>query len=374
VQATTSVLGDRYALGPLVGRGGVADVYRAEDLQRGVPVAVKILRNAAAADIRRFAREARTLERLDHPAIVRLRDEGACDGVPYLVLDLVDGEPLSRVIERGPIEEDGVQRMGTALAGALAHAHGLGIVHRDVKPGNVLVDRDGNVRLTDFGIARLLDSAAVAAITETGLVIGTAAYLAPEQVRGETAGPEADVYALGLVLLEALTGERAYAGPPTEAAMARLQRSPEIPVQTPWLASLVAAMTAIDPARRPRAKAVEDAFENRSATSEHTAVMPVPPPASRAPMVLKKRGPLLAALAAVVVALALILVLVGGQTSGGPAPAATSTTTATTVPPTTAAAVTTPPTTIPPATPPQRGDGKGKHGGGGDNKGGNEGG
>jgi serine/threonine protein kinase len=260
--------------------------------------------------------------------------------------------------------------MGTALAGALAHAHGLGIVHRDVKPGNVLVDRDGNVRLTDFGIARLLDSAAVAAITETGLVIGTAAYLAPEQVRGETAGPEADVYALGLVLLEALTGERAYAGPPTEAAMARLQRSPEIPVQTPWLASLVAAMTAIDPARRPRAKAVEDAFDNRSATSEHTAVMPVPPPASRAPTVLKKRGPLLAALAAVVVALALILVLVGGKTSGGPAPAATSTTTATTVPPTTAAAVTTPPTTIPPATPPQRGDGKGKHGGGGDNKGG----
>ncbi len=113
--ATTSVLGGRYVLGPLLGRGGVADVYRADDVERGVPVAVKILRNSATADLRRFEREARTLERLDHPAIVRLRDEGARDGVPYLVLDLVDGEPLSRVIERRPLAEDEVLRMGIAL-------------------------------------------------------------------------------------------------------------------------------------------------------------------------------------------------------------------------------------------------------------------
>ncbi len=237
-----------------------------------------------------------------------------------------------------------------------------------MKPGNVLVDGDGDVHLTDFGIARLLDSSAVTAITETGLVMGTAAYLAPEQVRGETAGPAADVYSLGLVLLEAITGERAYEGPPTEAAVARLQRAPEIPVVTPWLASVLTAMTAIDPARRPHAKAVENVFADRSATSEHTAVMPVPSLASRPPTALKKRGPLLAAVAAVLVALALILTVVGGKTSGGPAPAPTSTTTATSVPSTTAA-VTPPPTTVPPATPPQRGDDKGKNGRGDDNNG-----
>ena len=374
--ATASLLGGRYALRPLLGRGGVADVYRADDVERGVPVAVKVLRNSAAADLRRFEREARALERLDHPAIVRLLDEGAHDGVPYLVLDLVEGEPLSRVIERRPLAEDEVQRMGIALAGALAHAHGLGIVHRDVKPGNVLVDRDGYAHLTDFGIARLVDSSAVADLTETGLVIGTAAYLAPEQVRGEPVGPEADVYSLGLVVLEAITGARAYPGPLNEAAVARLHRQPEIPVMTPWLGSVLAAMTAIDPRRRPRATEVEDAFANRSATGEHTAVMPAPQMASYPP-VPKKRGPVLAALAAVLVALGLLLTLVGARTSGGPGPAAPSTTTATTgstgtttttVPPTTAA-VTTPPNTVPPTPAPRRGPARDNHRRGGNNDG-----
>jgi serine/threonine protein kinase len=332
-------------------------------------VAVKVLRNATTTDLRRFELEARTLERLDHPAIVHLCDEGQHDGVPYLVLDLIDGEPLSSVIERGPLDETKVRRMGVALAGALAHAHALGVVHRDVKPSNVLVDRDRSVHLSDFGIARLVDSAAVTALTETGLVIGTAAYLAPEQVRGENAGPEADVFSLGLVLLEAITGERAYGGPPAEAAMARLHRPPHIPEISSWLGSLLAAMTAIDPARRPQAAAVEDAFANPSVTSEHTAVMPVPPPfpvmtAAQAfpDSVTRRRRALLAAfaaLAAVVAAVALLMFLLAGNRSDEPtAPAGTSTTvaTATTVPQTTLPSVTTRPTI-----PPQRG--KGKHGG-----------
>src|SRR5436305_2163608 len=259
----------------MLGRGGVADVFRAEDLGSNEQVAVKVLRNATTSDLRRFELEARTLERLDHPCIVRLRDEGEHDGTPYLVLDLVDGEPLSHLIQRGKLSESEVTDMGACLAGALASAHELGIVHRDVKPGNVLVDREGSVHLTDFGIARLVDTSPITSITETGFVIGTAAYLAPEQVRGDGAGPEADVYSLGLLLLEALTGERAFEGSPTESALARLERQPAIPPVTPWLAALLTGMTSLDPAHRPRAATVADAFANRSDPATQTAVLPI---------------------------------------------------------------------------------------------------
>jgi serine/threonine protein kinase len=210
VLATDTVLGGRYRLGPIIGRGGGADVHRADDLDTGRPVAIKVLRSATPDDLHRFEQEGQTLARLDHPAIVRMCGGGDHDGVPYLVLDLIDGEPLSTVLLRGPLDEDHVARIGGVLAEALAHAHAIGVVHRDVKPGNVLFDGDGNVHLTDFGIARLTD---VTAITATGFVIGTAAYLAPEQVNGDGATPASDIYALGLVLLEALTGERAYHRP-----------------------------------------------------------------------------------------------------------------------------------------------------------------
>jgi serine/threonine protein kinase len=378
VLATDTVLGGRYLLGPMLGRGGVADVYRAEDRETGKPVAIKVLRNATTTDLRRLEREARALELLDHPAIVRLRDEGEYDGSPYLVLDLVEGEPLSHVIERNPLSDDEVARIGTSLAGALAHAHELGIVHRDVKPGNVLVDQEDAVHLTDFGIARLVDTSAITSITETGFVIGTAAYLAPEQVRGESAGPEADVYSLGLVLLEARTGERAFPGAPTESAMARLEHPPDIPVMTPWLASLLGAMTAPEPAQRPRAVAVADACANRADTVDHTAVLPivveptaavpaaVPPPVIDRPVadrpVVDPRWRLLAVLGAVVVALALILFAAArdGSSSVPPANADTSTTTPTAPP---ATAPVTQPTTQPTNPPPPKGDNKGKGGG-----------
>ena len=228
--ATETTVGDRYRLGPLLGRGGGADVFQADDLTTGRPVAVKVLRGASATDLRRFEYEAETLRRLDHPAIVRMCDDGEHEGVPYLVLDLVDGESLATRLENGPLPDDEARAMGARLAGALAYAHSLGVVHRDVKPGNVLFDEAGAAHLTDFGIARLTD---MTAITSTGFVIGTAAYLSPEQVTGSVATPASDVYALGLVILEALTGERAYPGAPSEAALARLQRSPEIPAAVP---------------------------------------------------------------------------------------------------------------------------------------------
>jgi serine/threonine protein kinase len=360
VLATETVLGGRYRLGPIIGRGGGADVFGADDLKTGHQVAVKVLRGATPDDLRRFALEAETLSRLDHPAIVRMCDQGEHDGVPYLILDLIDGEPLSARLLRGPLPEADVVHIGAVLAGALAHAHAFGVVHRDVKPGNVLFDGDGKVHLTDFGIARLTD---MTAITATGFVIGTAAYLSPEQVTGDSAGPHSDIYALGLVLLEALTGERAFAGSPSEAALARLHRSPEIPstVTAPF-AALLGAMTASDPAVRPSAAGVAeslsvaesdtpvDATAVLPVASDVTAAIPVYAAAPAAPVaparpfdLRRLRVPL------IVVGVLALLLLLGPQfgSTGGidvPATAATSTT-ATTAPPTTLAAQTILPTT-----------------------------
>jgi len=274
VLATDTLLGGRYRLETTIGHGGVADVYRAVDIRTGEPVAVKVLRTATATDLRRFELEARALERLDHPAIVRLRGDGQVDGTPYLVLDLIDGASLLQLLAGGALGEARVCEIGETLADALAHAHALGIVHRDLKPGNVLVGHDGRVHLTDFGIARLVDAAAITSITTTGMVVGTAGYLAPEQVRGQTAGPAADVYSLGLVLIEALAGERSFPGPPMQAAIARLQSPPLVPPVAPWLAVLLRSMTDLDPACRPSASAVAETFAHRGGV-DHTMVLPV---------------------------------------------------------------------------------------------------
>jgi serine/threonine protein kinase len=362
VLATETVVGGRYRLGPVIGRGGGADVFRADDLDSGRLVAVKVLRAASPDDLRRFDVEAQTLARLDDPAIVRMCDRGIHDGVPYLVLDLIDGEPLSDRLLRGSLSEGDVMRIGAVLAAALAHAHALGVVHRDVKPGNVLFDADGNVHLTDFGIARFTDATAV---TAAGLVIGTAAYLSPEQVTGDRVGPASDIYSLGLVLLEALTGDRAFVGMPTEAALARLHRSPEVPpTASPALAMLLTSMTALDPESRPTASAVAD-----SLTADATAVLPVAsdvtaaipvtaPVASMAPAApaAHRRRPLVPVLVAAGIVL---MFVIGWLTSGGrieaPATAVTPTTGApapTTAPSTTAPIVA---QTVPATKPPTRG-------------------
>jgi serine/threonine protein kinase len=341
VLATATLVGDRYLLGPVIGRGGGADVFRAEDTRTHRPVAVKVLRSATTDDLRRFEREAKTLSRLDHPAIVRMCDRGDHDGVPYLVLDLIEGEPLSDVVRRGPLPEDDVVRIGGVLAGALAHAHALDVVHRDVKPGNVLFDESGNVHLTDFGIARLTD---VSAITSSGLVIGTAAYLAPEQVRGEGARPASDVYALGLVLIEALTGSPAFTGTASEAALARLHRPPEVPeTASSSLALLLAAMTASELEARPTAAAAAEAL-----IPDRTTVLPVAADVTEAiavePVVLApaphRRPPL-----PVLVLAGLVLLFLLGWLSGGNHILRAGTSTPAPPPPTTPVTVTPPPTT-----------------------------
>ncbi|MFL6061278.1 MAG: serine/threonine-protein kinase [Marmoricola sp.] len=251
--AHPAVLDDRYVLNGRLGSGGMADVYRATDRVLHRQVAVKILRDTAEGKNRtRFADEARTLASLNHPGLITLLDAGFQGDHPYLVMELAEGATLSEAIASGSLEPVEVARIGAELATALDYAHGAGVVHRDVKPSNVLLCDDGRVLLADFGIARLIGS--TDHHTRTGEAIGSPAYLAPEQVAGDLLTPAVDVFSLGLVLLEALTGVRAYAGTPIEAAVARLTASPEIPpsVSADWR-DLIEAATHRDPDMRPTA-------------------------------------------------------------------------------------------------------------------------
>lgn len=260
------VLGGRYQLGDVIGRGGMAEVYRASDLKLARPVAVKILLDGAGDDTdrQRFIAEARTLAMLSHSGLVTVLDAGfgssrqqravtggGDDDRPFLVMELVSGPTLAEVMKKGPLRLEDVAPIAAQVADALAYVHERGVVHRDVKPGNVLIGHDDVVKLADFGIARLVEQRTHH--TRTGVTIGTAAYIAPEQVNGGTVDGAADVYALGLVLLEAITGRREYAGAPAEAALARLHRPPDIPALEPGWHDLLAGMTALDPADRPSA-------------------------------------------------------------------------------------------------------------------------
>lgn len=255
----SAILRERYRLEHRLGSGGAADVHRATDTVLDRPVAVKVLRDVGTdpSSRERFTSEARTLASLSHRNLVTVLDAGIDDGVdrPFLVMELVEGRSLSDAMRAGPLPPEEVARVGSQVAAALAFAHERGVVHRDVKPGNVLLSDAGAVKLADFGIAKILDS--TTRHTRTGTAIGTAAYLSPEQVRGEPVTGAVDVYALGLVLLEALTGVRAFPGTPTESALARLQRDPDVPADLPtgW-SVLLTAMTAADPTARPAADEV----------------------------------------------------------------------------------------------------------------------
>ncbi|WP_378148545.1 serine/threonine-protein kinase [Cnuibacter sp. UC19_7] len=263
---TGELLGGRYTLVGQLGQGGMARVYRARDELLGRDVAVKLFNAGAAepADQARRLSETRLLAALSHPSLVTLFDAHV-DGSDhaYLVMELIDGPTLRRRIdEEGAIDALDVARMAADLAAALAVVHAAGVVHRDIKPSNVLLRPAGptdpaafRATLTDFGIAYLVDSTRV---TTPGTLIGTAAYLAPEQARGEAPVPASDIYTLGLLLLESLTGERPFGrGTMHETLMARLTKQPEIPgsVGYEWK-SLLTAMTSFDPASRPSAAEV----------------------------------------------------------------------------------------------------------------------
>lgn len=274
------VLDGRYRLGPRLGGGAVAEVFRAEDERLARPVAVKLFRGDAAEQLQRHEAEMRTLASLDHPNLVSVYDAGQTDDTdqPYLVMQLVDGHTLADELRDGPLPGERAARYGAALADALAYVHAQGFVHRDVKPANVLVAEDGRVHLADFGIARLVDSAHT---TRTGEVLGTPAYFAPEQISNEPVGPSADVYSLGIVLIECVTGHRPFEGTAMEVAVARLARDPEVPERLPagWR-RLLRAMTARDAARRPSAAKVADALRAIAGGDADQTVVLAPPAAA----------------------------------------------------------------------------------------------
>jgi eukaryotic-like serine/threonine-protein kinase len=258
---TGVVLDARYRLDALIGRGGMASVYRGEDLALGRPVAVKVFAEAAEGidDSERRKSETALLASLAHRALVRLYDASRDPdtGREFLVMELIDGRDLREALKVGPLTQADAAGLLADLAEALHVMHDRGIVHRDVKPANVLLEpaylpsRSWNAKLADFGIARLIDDAR---LTRTGLLVGTPGYLSPEQVTGAGPGPAADVYSLGLLVLEARTGDTAFPGPAVESARARLVRDPDIPdsLGPDWV-SLLRAMTAREAGERPSA-------------------------------------------------------------------------------------------------------------------------
>jgi eukaryotic-like serine/threonine-protein kinase len=247
------VVADRYRLGTPLGHGAMANVYRAADLRLNRDVAIKLFHPGQDATVRvRFGAEAQALARLSHPGLVGIYDAGVDNDRPYLVMELVDGESLRDLLLAGPLPPAEVTALGARLAAALAHVHANDVVHRDIKPSNIVLDAQRQPHLADFGIALLLDAARMTGSNE---ILGTAAYLAPEQILGDPVGAPADVYSLGLVLLECLTGELEYPGvSKVESALARLHRAPRMPAGLPpALAELLTAMTARCPTDRPTA-------------------------------------------------------------------------------------------------------------------------
>src|SRR5438105_7149311 len=228
------VFNARYEIKQQVARGGMAEVFLARDLLLDRPVALKVLFPEFAADrsfVERFRREARSAAALNHPNIVSVYDTGEENGTYYIVMEYVEGRTLRDIIRSdGPLLPQRAADIGADIAGALAFAHRHGVVHRDVKPGNVLIDRAGRVKVTDFGIARAGDMQEN--LTQTGAVMGTATYFSPEQAQGGAIDPRSDVYSLGVVLYEMATGRPPFSGDsPVAIAYQHVREQPVPPSQ-----------------------------------------------------------------------------------------------------------------------------------------------
>ncbi|QDG66046.1 serine/threonine protein kinase [Pseudarthrobacter sp. NIBRBAC000502772] len=292
----TEVLGGRYRLGEVIGRGGMSSVYCARDENLGRDVALKLFapQTPDADALKRQEAEITLLATLNHPSLVTLFDVGVDERVPeeprpFLTMELVEGQDLRSRIRHSQVPLDELAVIGAGIADALAYVHGLGILHRDIKPGNILLvqTRPGEplrAKVADFGIARIADATR---LTATGAMVGTAAYLSPEQAMGSPLTPATDIYSLGLVLLECIKQSMEYPGSAVESAVARLHRAPRIPADLPaeW-ADLIRSMTAIEPLERPTAADIETALRQAlvSPTStpgglapETTRVLPAMP-------------------------------------------------------------------------------------------------
>lgn len=296
-QGGNSVLAGRYRLHGVVGSGAMASVYRAVDETLGRDVAVKLFLPGSGGDEFRMRRETemRLLAGFEHPGLVSLYDAGTDVREPdapraFLVMEFVPGADLRTLLDGGPLTAAEAARIGECLAGALAQVHSNGVIHRDIKPANILIPEARGVaaKLADFGVARIVDTTH---LTATGMTVGTASYLSPEQAMGRELTTASDIYSLGLVLLECLSGRPEYPGTPMESAAARLHRAPHVPASLgPAYSGLLAAMTDLEPGRRPTAEAVArslgvllDSFDSASTAPTRTIPeLPDRPPAALA--------------------------------------------------------------------------------------------
>jgi eukaryotic-like serine/threonine-protein kinase len=294
VHTQGSLLDGRYRIVRHLGSGGMASVLLCEDERLGRKVAVKRLHADSPVDVeQRFKREAKLGASLNHPNLVSVFDTATDDEGVLIVMEFVDGEPLSKALRRGPLRPEEVAAMVTDLGDALDHAHAQGVVHRDVKPANVLIRTDGLTKLADLGIAMASDDTR---LTRSGTVLGTAAYMAPEQLDGRGAGPPADVYALAAIAYEALSGRRPREGrTPVEIAHSiATEGTPDLRDAWPQAPGAAAEVLkrgmALEPGERPGsagelARELEVALgEGPAETARHETALtrPLPPPAAPA--------------------------------------------------------------------------------------------
>ncbi len=392
-----TVLGERYRLDTRIAIGGMGEVWSAQDETLGRTVAVKVLKPEYAEDptfVERFRAEARNTARLAHAGIATVYDygevpvEGALGSSAYLVMELVPGKPLSAILhERGQLRPSETMSIVGQTALALQAAHERGVIHRDIKPGNLMITPDGRVKVTDFGISRATDEVP---LTQTGTVLGTSYYLAPEQAAGREVTAASDVYSLGIVAYECLSGRRPFSDTnPVAVAMAhQTQPPPPLPATVaPPIAQLVYAALSKDPRDRPptagefgrRALALADpaatgamapptsATERLGPRTSVVAPVPVPVREPLPPQPPRRKIPLSVPLIGLLVLLAVLLTILllrndkkagngtpttspttAPPTSASPSPSPTPSHTPSTPPPTTPS--TSPPTTPPPAT------------------------
>jgi serine/threonine protein kinase len=274
-----SLLAERYQLVSVLGRGGMGDVWLACDQRLQRDVAIKVLRPELAAEPRvrqRFEDEARAAAQLTHPNVVTVYDTGDDDGTPFIVMERLSGRTLADVVREGDVSLEQADRWADEILAAVAAAHGAGVLHRDIKPGNVLLAADGSVKVADFGIAKIADDVDA---TTTGVVLGTPAYLAPERLAGHPATPASDIFGVGVVLYELLSGHCPFPGDNPMAIAHAIQQGEIVPLRQrrpevdPAMAAALERAMSVDP---------DDRFSSAAAmgAAVRSAAAPAPPAAA----------------------------------------------------------------------------------------------